>query len=146
MFPDKSSQQKAETALKEDYNVSVSTKKQHKILPKMKVFDLTGFKNDDVDNLKESILIKNHGIRKLVQEKKLVFDVLLINERHQFAIIKVSPEIRFEIFKYGSLFIGMQSHSVKDNFYLTQCFSCQQYGHTQDSAFCLNACGSHTCQ
>ena len=146
VFPDKNSQKKAETVLKEDYKVTVSTKKQEKLLPKMKVFDLTDFKKDDVENLKESILIKNDVIRSLVHDNGLVFDVLFINENHQFAIIRVSPEIRTEILKYGTLFIGMQAHNVKDNFHLTQCFSCQQYGHKQDSAFCPNSRGNYTCQ
>ena len=146
LFPDRNSQEEAENVLKQDFNVTMSTRKQNKLMPKMKIFDLTDFNGNDKDLLKECILQKNDVIRTLVNSNGLFFDVLFINKDRQFAIIKVAPEIRTHILKFGTVFIGMKAHNVKDNFHLTQCFSCQKYGHKQDSAFCPNASGSHVCQ
>ena len=144
LFPDKTSQEKAEDALKADFNVTKDTKNQTKLLPKMKIFDVD-FTREDKSTLRSAILEKNDVIRTLVDDGKTL-DVIFINDKHKFAVIKVSPEIRTQIMKYGTVFIGMEAHNVKDQFHLLQCFSCQKHGHKQDSPFCPNQSGQFTCR
>ena len=135
LLPDLESQQRAEVALRNDFVVTASTRQNTKLLPKMKIHDLTGYDRNDKDGLKQAILQKNPQIKQLVDDGKTL-DIIFIDTVKSCAVIKVSSEIRKCIMKFSSLYIGMRSHHVKDQFHLTQCYKCQKYGHKQGSEHC----------
>ena len=144
IFPTKEDQEKAELVLKNDFKVTKSTKEPSKLLPKLKVCNLDSYLRNEKDELKEAILLKNHGVKNLV-ENGGTLDVIIIDDKSKYAVLKVSPQVRNEIMKQGKVFIDMQSHFVKDNWHITQCFSCQQFGHKQGSDFCKNKSGGSNC-
>ena len=136
IFPTKGDQEQAEALLKDDFNVSVSTKKSKPLLPKIKVFKVDEcYTKDDKEVLKMAILEKNPYINALVSDNH-TFEVLIIDEKYHYCIIKVSPTLRDAIIKRGSLFIDMESHNVKDHVHVIQCFSCQDHGHKKGDAEC----------
>ena len=136
LLPDRESQEKAEAALRDDFVVVASTKQSKKLMPKMKICDLDGYDRNDKSALKEAILQKNPQIKQLVNDEGKTLDVLFIDEQNRYSVIKVSPEVRSVFLKFSSVYIGMRSHHVRDQFHLTQCFCCQQYGHKQGSEHC----------
>ena len=136
LFPDKDSLDKAEAVLKDDYVVRTSSKLRSKLMPKLKIHDLEGFDNEDKSALRNAILQKNDLVRQLIYDDDKILDVLFIDAQKRFGIIKVSPEVRNVIMKVSAVYIGMRSHHVKDQYYLTQCFCCQQFGHKQGSEHC----------
>ena len=136
MFPDKDSQEKAEVALRDDFLITSSSKTSSKLMPKLKIHDLEGYDKDDKPALRDAILQKNPTIRQLINDDGKILEVLFIDAQKRFGIIKVSPEIRDVVLKFSTIYIGMRSHHVRDQFYLTQCFCCQQYGHKQGSDHC----------
>lgn len=143
-FPTKEDQEKAEIALKSDFNITVSTKQPVKLLPKLKICNLYSYSRNEKDELKEAILFKNSSVKKLVDDGNTL-DVVFIDDKNRYAVIKVSPQIRHEIIRQQKLFIDMEAHYVKDNWHLIQCFSCQQFGHKQGSDFCKNKSGGNNC-
>ena len=144
VFPTKEDQENAERVLKSDFKVTKSTQNPKKLMPKIKVFDLQSFKKTQKEELKEAILLKNCNVKKLVESGKS-FEVVFIDEKNKCALLKTSPEIRHVIMKQGKLFIDMQAHHVKDDWHLTQCFSCQCFGHKQGSEHCKNKPGEDKC-
>ena len=144
VFPTKEDQEKAELVLKNDFKVTMSTKNPTKLMPKIKVFDLHSFVKGETSKLKDAILLKNYGVRQLVENGKTL-EVIFIDDKNKSAVLKISPEIRHEIMKQGKLFIEMQAHHVKDDWHLTQCFSCQGFGHKQGSEYCKNRSGFDNC-
>ena len=143
VFPNKEAQEKAQMALQNEFVVTPSTKQHYKLLPKLKIFDIF-YKRGENDLLKDAILQKNYVIKQLYDGGKTL-DVIFIDDDAKYAVIKVSPEIREEIMKYGSIYIDMQAHHVRDQWHLIQCFRCQEYGHKQGSHHCKSS-GSDTCK
>ena len=151
VFPDRESRDIAAKALKDDFIVIESDKKLKTLLPKMKIFDLDYFKKDEIEKLKSTIPKKNPKIKALV-DGGATLDVIFIREPsdsdfYSYAVIRVDPRIREEIIKNQRLiFIGTSSHYVRDHTHVTQCFTCQDYGHKCGSSHCsLNDKGKHTC-
>ena len=59
-----------------------------------------------------------------------------MNSVSNFAIIKVSPDIRKVILNAGKVYLGMQCLRVRDHFQPLQCYACQGHGHKQGSEDC----------
>ena len=74
-----------------------------------------------------------------------ILEVIIIDEKYNTAVLKVSPEIRQEIIKQGKVFIDMEAHHIKDDWHLMQCFACQEFGHKQDSDLCKNKLSGNSC-
>ena len=144
VLPSKKAQDQAELALKDDFTIVKSVKSQSKILPKLMIYDIDEFGRDDASLLKEAIADKSESIRALINDGKTL-DVIYIDERRRHAVLKVSPEIRNVIMKYGTVFVGMQSHRAKDHVHVIQCYACQKYGHKQGSQHCQIRVGHHHC-
>ena len=136
IFPSKDDQEKAQAALQDEFKVSLTTSKKKPLLPKLKVLRInSSYKKEDKDVLKLAIVSKNSYIDAL-QKDGHTFEVLIIDDRNHYCVIKMSPSIRDAIMKRGTLYIDMESHEVKDHFHLTQCFKCQEYGHKKGESAC----------
>ncbi|HBK70178.1 MAG TPA: hypothetical protein DDZ39_00725, partial [Flavobacteriaceae bacterium] len=99
-----------------------------KIEAKLFIYDVFYVQKDEVV---QEIINKNPSIEKLVNEGE-VLECIYENKRNetQNFCIKVGPSIREYIKKNGnSIFIGYQKCSVKDYFYVKQCYKCQMFGH-----------------
>ena len=122
--------------MKDDFKVSVSSKKKKQLLPKIKVLKINErYKKDDKKILKMAILEKNPYINTFVADKH-TFEVLIIDEKYHYCILKVSPTLRDAMMKRGTLFIDMESHTIKDHVHVIQCFSCQVHGHKKGNSEC----------
>lgn len=136
LFPTKDDQEQAQKILENDFNISISTKKKKQLLPKIKVFKINdSYKKDDKDVLKMAVLEKNPYIKAFISDQH-TFEVLIIDEKYHYCILKVSPAIREAMMKRGSLFIDMESHHIKDHVHVIQCFSCQGHGHKRGDDEC----------
>ena len=136
MVPDAETLEKAKSALEQDYNVEAQITTHKKSLPKLKIVAVDTFTNDQKEELKKELLGKNNKISKLVANKH-DFDVVFINEREHYAVIRVSAGIRKCILQDGSkVHMKLGIHPVRDHFHLTMCFTCQQYGHKSNSTYC----------
>lgn len=141
-FPDRESRDAAAKTLKDDFIVVESDKKVRNILPKLKILDITGFKKDDKEMFKAKVLKKNGNIRRLVEQDK-TFEVIYIHEAtsetamYGHCVIRVDPKIREEVIKNQRLVcIDESSFYAKDQVHVTQCFTCQQFGHKTKSPHC----------
>ena len=145
-FPTKDDQAQAHSILQDQFKVSSSTNKVKLLLPKLKVFKIDeSYKKEDKEMLKADILKKNPYIGAFSSDQH-VFDVIIIDEKQHFCILKVSPEIREAIMKRGSIFINMESHIVKDQVHVIQCFCCQEHGHKKGENECnLKNTGKNIC-
>lgn len=145
-FPTKDDQAQAHSILQDEFKVSSSTNKVKLLLPKLKVFKIDeSYKKEDKEILKADILEKNPYISALSSDTN-VFEVIIIDEKQHFCILKVSPIIREAIMKRGSIFINMESHTVKDNIHVIQCFCCQEHGHKKGDNECKHKNdGKNTC-
>ena len=134
--------QEAVAALENDVKVAASTSSPvKKILPKLKVCNLTNYCAEDKSELRTAILEKNVEVKECIENNEnVVFEVLFItsadNNRSCFAVIKVSPCLRDIIVKIHWLFIDMESHYVTDYHQIVQCYKCQGVGHKSDSKIC----------
>ena len=107
----------------------MSTKKKKTLLPKLKIQKIdVAYKKEDKEILKMVILEKNSYIKALVQDGHH-FEIMIIDEKYNYGIAKVSPEIREAIMNRGKIYIDMQSHDVRDQIHVIQCFRCQEHGH-----------------
>jgi len=104
------------------------------------------------DELTDMIKQQNVGIKDLLnssvceEDKKLdVVSIKALRSKTSVfrATVRVSNVIRSVIAKQGDrLFIGAQAVcKVYDNFYVTRCFKCQQYGHNFEKCVNAAACG-----
>ena len=145
-FPTKDDQAQAQSILQDDFKVSSSTNKVKFLLPKLKVFKIDEtYKKEDKEVLKADILKKNPYIGDFNLDQ-YVFEVIIIDEKQNYCILKVSPEIREAIKKRGSIFINMESHMVKDQVHVIQCFCCQEHGHKKGENECkLKNAGKNIC-
>ena len=87
MFPTKADQENAELALKNDFKVAVSTKSSTKLMPKIKIFDLHSFERSEKAELKEAILLKNNGVKQLVENGKSL-EIIYIDDKNKSAVLK----------------------------------------------------------
>ena len=126
-------------ALQDQYNVEVNKAKSKAILPKVKMFDLNTsvYTKESTEKLKNDILEKNVGINAAYQEDGSFFEVLFIDTKFNFAILKMSENMRAVMKGQGNrIYLDLTSHAVKDNFHITQCYQCQKYGHKAGSPHC----------
>ena len=126
-------------ALQGQYNVEANKAKSKAIYPKVKMFDLdtSVYTKESTDILKKDILDKNMAINGAYQETGSFFEVLFIDTKFNFAILKMSENIRAVIKSHGNrVYLDLTSHAIKDNFHVTQCYKCQKFGHKADSPHC----------
>ena len=128
-------------ALKDDYNVETNKAKSNKIYPKLKMFDLdtSVYNENDTDKLKADILDKSMGIKCVYETSDIdtLFEVIFINTKFNYAILKMSEHMRDAIKKQKNrVYLDLTSHITKDNFHVTQCFKCQKFGHKSGSPHC----------
>ena len=75
-----------------------------------------------------------------INSEKSLFELLFIaknqNGTPNYAIVKVTPDIRNLILTTGKIFIEMSSHRVSDHFHVEQYYKCQGYGHRSASKLC----------
>ena len=134
-FPNKKAQEEAKSLLEPLFKVTSSSKPAKDVLPKIKVFDINTDVYHDKITLKQAILDKNPAIN-AYHEKGDTLDIILINDRSNSAILKVSSGIRRILMKSGKIFLGMQSLNIRDHFQPLQCFACQGLGHKQGAEEC----------
>ena len=137
VLPDGESLEKAAASLGTDFNVTVISKKEVKLLPKIKIMDVKldqlQENSEDKKVLANQIVTKNASIKALV-DKGEVFEIIYHNKKEEFVVVKVSPAIRKVIKeKSDKVHIGLTSCNVEDQFHLIQCFHCQAYGHKSGS-------------
>jgi len=120
------------------------TKVSTKIAPKLKLLDLDYARYSDKvtgkEKLRKAILAKNPDIADMVHNKAMVLDIIFIKEEeagYGSAVIKVDPRIRSLIVaNKRKVCLDMSKVYAKDQIHLTQCFSCQSYGHKRGSEYC----------
>ena len=113
----------------DDMNVSVD--KKDKLWPKIMVSDIDQCEEDII----QSILKKNEGIRKLVKEEddfKLIKEMKSKHESKTHVIIKCSPAIRGEIYSKNDRVYTTCGGCcrVYDSYKTYQCYKCQEFGHS----------------
>ena len=139
---DQDTMMKVSDALKDSYNVATSTKKKQTIQPKMKLFDLDTdiYNADSGDDLRNDILQKNVEINQLITSSdSSELNVLFIDINHNFAILKMTADVREIIMKKGfRIYLDLQSLRLRDHYHLLQCYTCQKFGHKYNSPHCSN--------
>ena len=141
-FPNKESLELATDALSGDYKLTSKSTKEKKLLPKLKILDvspdsLEGTREDVQRNLKTSICNKNPQISALVQQNDESLKVVYYDTKNEFTVIQVSPDIRQAIRQANDkIYLGLGSHRVRDHFHVIQCYHCQGLGHKTGSRFC----------
>ena len=138
VLPNKEAATEVQNALKDDFNIEISSKK---VYPKMKMFNIDPslYGKDSEETLKNDIMRKNSSVKSIMDEESSssVFEVLFISQENRFAVIKVSADVRLAIKNQGSrLYLDMTSHSTRDHLHLTQCYDCQRFGHKSGSPAC----------
>ena len=92
-----------------------------------------------------SVSDKNESVKRLVEEGHVV-KVVHVNKAGRYAVIQVSPDVRKVIAeRKDKLFLKLRQHSVRNRFYVTQCFHCQRFGHVAGSVYCPNKDKSAVC-
>ena len=91
--------------------------------------------------MKKAILEKNIELRTCLENSQKSFFELLFIAKNQngtlnYAIVKVTIDVRNLILTTGKMFIKMSSHRVSDHFHVEQCYKCQGYGHRSASKLC----------
>lgn len=126
----------AQKALDEDYKLSAAPKNSSKQWPKLKVHNVPSA-DCTSDELCEMIVSKNPDVQKLLSDNESArLSVIFIEKKYNFAVLKVTPDVRALIMKRARVFVGMNSLLVSDHFHVERCFACQKYGHKQDSEIC----------
>ena len=154
-FPDAATAEAATAILAADPSFKVkdiTTKKEPKILPKIKVENLSKdmFQKRDKETraktLIDAVMSKNEFLNDILADKEETFEVIYMNERDRSAVVKVSPSVR-ECLRDNrdKLHIDMGSHEVHDHFQVTQCFHCQGFGHKKGEPKCPAKNSNPTC-
>ena len=112
-----------------------------KLLSKIKIHNFDSLKFDRNEDMKKAILEKNIELRTCLENsEKSLFELLFIvknqNGTPNYAIVKVTPDVRNLILTTGKIFIEMSSHCISDHFHVEQCYKCQGYGHRSASKLC----------
>ena len=88
--------------------------------------------------LRQAIVRKNEAVQSLVENEKNQFDILFTkydSQRNEgYAVAKIDPLI--SIRNCNKLFINLASCKVSDHIHITQCYSCQSFGHRRNSIHC----------
>ena len=135
----------AEKVLSPFLEVTTSVRKEKKRDPRVMVSDLD-VDLVDKDKLLEAILSDKNGTIKHLYDLGFALKVVHTNTHGRYAVIQVAPEIRQAIKDNGDrLFLKLRQHTVKNRFYVTQCFHCQRYGHVAGSVYCPNKDKAATC-
>ena len=144
-FPDQKSRDNAADNLKSIFKVESKDNTPKLLSPNIKICGLT---EDDYPNtteglqqLKEDIIRKNEAVCTLVETQGKQFDILFTNydksRNESFVVAKIDASIRKSIQSTGDrLFIELSSCKVLDRIHVTQCHTCQAFGHKQNSRFC----------
>lgn len=137
---------KAEKALANKYpkyNVSPKSEDQKKLDPKLSISDI----HPDVttkDTLLEELLEDNECIRELNGAEKM--KVVYFDSADRFAVIQVSAEIREAIRQNSDrVYLGLETHRVRDRIHVIQCYHCQEFGHISGSKYCKSKDSDATC-
>ena len=142
-FATKDHLDKAEQALTRKYTVSPESKEQKKLQPKLTISDLD-HEISSPEQLKEELLDENVFIRDLDGQEKL--RVVFVDKKDHFAVLQVSSEIREAVRQNDDrVYLGLQSHRVRDRIHVVQCYHCQEFGHTSGSKYCKSKDSEPTC-
>ena len=125
----------AKKALDSDFKLTATPKNGNKLWPKLKIHNVPA---DCTKELLQSMIVsKNPGVsHALSSNEHAKLSVIFVEKKHNFAVLKVTPDVREEIMKSASIFVGMSSLFVTDHFYIERCFACQRFGHKQESEDC----------
>ncbi|HBK72411.1 MAG TPA: hypothetical protein DDZ39_12285 [Flavobacteriaceae bacterium] len=140
VFVENNEKENVKEALKDSYNVEIDEIKKKKMYPKMKIYNLDNTlydKNSGVQ-LIEDICFKNKKISDIIKtNKESKLECVTINEKNNYAVIKVSNDIRNIIKKsHNRIHLNLMTHYVNDSFHVIQCFKCQNFGHKIGSEKC----------
>ena len=125
--------------------VTTSVKKEKKRDPRVMISDLDADLLDK-DKLLEAILSDKNGSIKQLYDLGFTLKVVHTNPHGRYAVVQVAPEIRQAITDNGErMFLKLRQHTVKNRFYVTQCYHCQRYGHVAGSVYCPNKDKPATC-
>ena len=146
VFPDEKSCNAAKNKLAVDFQVSQSVSKPKVVLPKLKIHNLKMDQFDNNEQLQEHIIKKNEGINALLSgNSKSKLSVLFTDKKYNFAVVKVTPDVREIIMQRSRIYINLESYYVSDHYHVQQCYACQGFGHRQDSSFCPKKDTEPTC-
>ena len=144
-FPDQISRDNAASSLKPNFAIESKDNTPKVLFPKIKISGLAlkSYCNNStaLDELKEAILRKNEAVKHLVTKDMKLFEILFVHNDQQrdevFAVAKLDPSIRQVLRKQGDkLFIDLESCKVLDQIHVTQCYTCQAFGHKKNSVYC----------
>ena len=142
-FASKDHLDKAQKALANKYKVSPKSEDQKKLDPKLTISDI----HPDVttkDKLLEELLEENECIRELNGAEKM--KVVFFDSDDHFAVVQVSVEIREAIRRNSDrVYLGLESHRVRDRIHVIQCYHCQEFGHISGSKYCKSKDSDATC-
>ena len=145
MFETDAQLEQAKEVLSPFLDVSPVVEKEKKRDPRIMINDLDHDLLDKEILLSEIVSGKNESIKRLVDEGHPV-KVVHVNVTGRYAVIQVSPEVRKAISeRKDKLFLKLRQHSVRNRFYVTQCFHCQRFGHVAGSIYCPNKDKSAVC-
>ena len=143
-FPDEESRNIAAESLKENFCVKMQDKSVKSTYPKLKIsgIDKKVFNTNNLEELKNAILLKNDALKEMVIKKEKLFEIMFFlddKRSSQFGsvVVKVDLVIRQMIQNRGNkIFLGLSSCFVTDRVHLTQCYTCQEFGHKAGSPAC----------
>ena len=110
-------------------NLGVQAKPKPLALPKITISRIPASESLDPNALKTELFASNPWLSKHADK---VFDIIFTYKPKDFvsAVIRVSPEIRQEIFlKNNSLNVGVRVCPVRDRFHIPLCTKCSKFGH-----------------
>ena len=86
---------------------------------------------------KADILRKNSSLSTVLEgNSESSLDVIYIDEKFKYAILKSSSNIHQTLMKSKRIYLGMESHHVSEQLHVLQCFRCQGFEHKQDFRLC----------
>ena len=135
IFPTPESCTQAKESLQKDYEVENSDRKPTMILPRIKIHNLDPSLTEyNIVRLKDMIASKNEILKDATYNE---FEIKFIDNKENFAIAKVSPDIHKKLINDGRVYIDLWSNKVSNHFNPIQCFQCQNFNHTSTSSLCI---------
>ena len=130
-FPDSATCTQAKSSLQTFYDVKNSDRKQNILQPRIKIHHIdSSLANTDPDVLTKMIMSKNISLQNAQDQD---FKITYVDNKQNFAVAKVSPDIHACIMKNGRIYIDLCSYMVSDHFFPLQCYRCQNFGHLSTS-------------